>query len=352
MPLQPRPGFFSHTRFFFPLPASSSSSSPPRKKKNKNSTNSLAAFLPILILGSVVGAVFFRSPAAALILALFAAAAALPAGTMNQKFRHAKVWDCWRRYFGLRGVTPEIPYLDQSKRYIVVQTPHSVFPMGTFLNAGITDVPIGGMPVDVVAVVADVLLSLPIYKHIFAMIGCHPADGKTLARLLKNNSVAINPEGVAGIFHGSSRSDRKALRGGDAASASAEALERARTERVYIAKRKGFIKHAIRAGTPLLPVHHIGASQILGFTGFPELSRRLRATVGVWWGWQGLPMPHKQDIISVVGDPIDVGPRCDAPTQEHVDAVHAKLCETLCEMFEAHKHLLGPDWAEKKMVIV
>ena len=141
----------------------------------------------------------------------------------------------------------------------------------TFLNAGITDVPVGGMPVDVVAVVADVLLSLPLYKHIFAMIGCHPADGKTLAKLLKNNSVAINPEGVAGIFHGSSRSDRSDP-------------ELAKTERVYLANRKGFVRHAIRAGAPLLPVHHIGASQLLGFTGYPALSRRLRATVGCWWG--------------------------------------------------------------------
>lgn len=130
------------------------------------------------------------------------------------------------------------------------------------------------MPADVVAVVADVLLSLPLYKHVFAMIGCHPADGKTLARLLKKNSVAINPEGVAGIFHGSSRSDRQKKDDPDLA----------KTERVYLANRKGFVRHAIRAGAPLLPVHHIGASQLLGFTGFPSLSRRLRATVGVWWG--------------------------------------------------------------------
>ena len=147
--------------------------------------------------------------------------------------------------------------------------------LSTFLNAGITDVPWGGMPADVVAVVADVLLMLPLYKHIFAMIGCHPADGKTLARLLKSSSVAINPEGVAGIFHGSSRSDR-------------DHPDLARTERIYLANRKGFVRHAIRAGAPLLPVHHIGASQLLGFTGYPALSRRLRATVGCWWGRYGI----------------------------------------------------------------
>jgi len=42
----------------------------------------------------------------------------------------ARVWDCWRRYFNLRAAVPEIPYVDPNRRYIVVQTPHSVFPMG------------------------------------------------------------------------------------------------------------------------------------------------------------------------------------------------------------------------------
>jgi len=66
---------------------------------------------------------------------------------------------------------------------------------------------------------------------------------------------------------------------------------------------------------------------------------------------RGLPMPHKQEILTVVGDPIDVV-QCDAPTQEQVDEVHAKLCRALCDMFEGHKGKLGPEWAEKKMVIV
>ena len=62
-------------------------------------------------------------------------------------------------------------------------------------------------------------------------------------------------------------------------------------------------------------------------------------------------MPHKQDILTVVADPIDVV-QCDAPTQEQVDEVHARLCASLCEAFEAHKHVLGPERAETKMVIV
>lgn len=89
-----------------------------------------AALIPVLFLGGLIAAVFFRQAWGALVVALFAAATAAPAGAISQRFRHARVWDCWRRYFSLRAAVPEIPYVDPGRRYIVVQTPHSVFPMG------------------------------------------------------------------------------------------------------------------------------------------------------------------------------------------------------------------------------
>lgn len=202
--------------------------------------------------------------------------------------------------------------------------------MGTWLNAGITDAPGGGMPSRVECVVADVLLKLPIYKHLFAWIGCHSADAKTVRRLLKDRSVAICPEGLAGIFHGASRGD------GD--------------ERVFLAQRRGFVRLAIQSGTPLLPVYHMGASQLLRFVGLPRLSRRLRASVGLWCGIWGSPLPHRHDIITVVGEPVPVV-QCDNPTQEQVDATHAAFCGAVQELFDAHKHLM-PGWETKKLRIV
>lgn len=111
------------SHLFLPSPLSPNF---PSKKKKKSG----AALIPLVFLAGLVAAVFFRQAWGALIIAFFAAAIAAPAGAISQRFRHARVWDCWRRYFRLRAACPEIPYIDPSRRYIVVQTPHSVFPMG------------------------------------------------------------------------------------------------------------------------------------------------------------------------------------------------------------------------------
>ena len=296
----------------------------------------LAAFflgavgLPLGAAAAALWALLARSPVAAALVALFCLAAALPPGSKSQAFRHAGVWDWWRRHFGLRAVVPPLPYTTPGTRYLVAQFPHATFPMGTLLNAAITDSPQGGMPPSVEGVVADVLLRLPVFKHIFAAAGCHPADGATLARLLKTRSVAIIPEGVAGIFHGASRS------GG---------------ERVYLSARRGFLRAALVAGTPVIPVYHLGNSQLLSFVGLPRLSRRLRVSVGLFFGVGGSPYPHRPRMLTVVGDPLPVV-QADHPTRADVDALHARLCAALGTLFDAHKALLGPEWAAKKLEIV
>ena len=59
--------------------------------------------------------------AAAAGLAAFALLAALPAGRKSQAFRHARVWDWWRRHYRLRAVVPALPYVDPSRRYLIAQ---------------------------------------------------------------------------------------------------------------------------------------------------------------------------------------------------------------------------------------
>jgi 1-acyl-sn-glycerol-3-phosphate acyltransferase len=201
--------------------------------------------------------------------------------------------------------------------------------MGTLLNAAITDAPQGGMPPGVEGVVADVLLRLPVFKHIFAAKGCHPADAATLARLLRTRSVAIIPEGVAGIFHGASRSAG---------------------ERVYLSRRRGFLRAALVAGTPVIPVYTLGNSQLLSFVGLPGLSRRLRVSVGLFFGLGGSPYPHRPRMLTVVGDPLEVE-QCEDPTPPQVDELHGRLCAALTTLFDSHKALLGDEWAAKELVI-
>ena len=121
---------------------------------------------------------------------------------------------------------PSVPYTKPGEQYVFGHFPHTCFPMGSFLSFPLCGDAATGVPGPMQALVATVLLKVPFYKHIFAWLGCHPADKPVMLDLLRQNSVGVIVEGVAGIFLGPTRHQ----------------------ERVYLRKRKGFVKAAIQAG--------------------------------------------------------------------------------------------------------
>lgn len=54
----------------------------------------------------------------------------------------------------------------------------------------------------------------------------------------------------------------------------------------------------------IVPVYHLGSSQMLRCTGSSDWSRRMRMSMCVFWGRWGLPLPYKHDIVSLVGTPV------------------------------------------------
>jgi hypothetical protein len=82
-----------------------------------------------------------------------------------------------------------------------------------------------------------------------------------------------------------------------------------RREAVYLRRRLGFVRVAIRAGANLVPVYHLGASQLLGFWGSEAASRRARMCCGLFFGAWGLPLPRRHAILTLVGAPVPGAPR-------------------------------------------
>ena len=62
----------------------------------------------------------------------------------------------------------------------VQHVPHAVFPMGSWLSFSLCGVPLTGCPAPMMGLVATVLLQLPLFKHVFAWMGCHPAGAAPL----------------------------------------------------------------------------------------------------------------------------------------------------------------------------
>ena len=85
----------------------------------------------------------------------------------------------------------------------------------------------------------------------------------------------------------------------------------------------------------IMPVYHLGDSQLFNFWGFKWLSRKLRASLGVIWGRWGLPLPRQHDLIALV----------DYPIQGMYQHAGLKPCVCSCACCKRECISLECDWA-------
>lgn len=268
-----------------------------------------------------------RSLLAWSLIALVAADLWLPPGQEWPALKNCGAWFLWHRYFHLRFVTPPLPFLQEGRRYIIAQAPHAVYPMAGFLALSHCGSIGSGAPAGVKASIASVFFQLPLIKHIYAAVGAIPAERSDMMRELeRGNPVAVHPEGIAGIFLGATPS----------------------REAAYLRNRKGFIKVAIEAGADIVPMYYLGQSQLLTYQGYERLSRRLKAAIGVFWGWYGTVVPRPHPLIAVVGEPIHVI-QSDRPQPKEIDRLHALFLQEMQQLYEDHRHLIG--WQNRQLAI-
>jgi 2-acylglycerol O-acyltransferase 2 len=176
--------------------------------------------------------------------------------------------------------------------------------------------------------VASCLLHLPLLRHLMAAAGMVPASRHVIHSLLSAGaSVVIIPGGIAEIFVSSPHEEVLVLR-----------------------QRKGFARAALEAGRlPIVPIYCFGNTAAFHVRGPPQpvcaLSRRARVGLLAFWGRWGLPLPFRTKLLVVVGAPVVPAPGEDA------DALHARYCDALTALFDAHKGRLGPEWAAKTLKI-
>jgi len=121
-------------------------------------------------------------------------------------------------------------------------------------------------------------------------------------------------------------------------------MERGR-EVVYLKKRFGFVKVAIEAGSPIVPMFCFGQTNSYSWwkpTGqwYSQLSRAIGFTPLVYWGRYGLPIPFRTPMTYVIGRPIEVTKNAKA-TREEVAAVLNQYIEAVRVLYEKHKTAAG-----------
>jgi len=120
------------------------------------------------------------------------------------------------------------------------------------------------------------------------------------------------------------------------------------TNIVHLKKRKGFVKLALKNGSPLVPVFVFGETDIFDQVKNPEGSF-LRTCQNKLLKIIGLPpfiltrvFPNPVPVTTVVGAPISVE-KIDEPTREDIDSLHAKYVDALSELYYSNRDKYAPN---------
>lgn len=334
------------------LPKPKALEAPTRSFTKSTSTERLAGFLaasvfslayivsPVWVLAALLGPIFF-SLRVSLVLAapVLVSVLLLLLGFDSKDVGPAvlRSWPCRQipKYFHYEEYHEITDAEAQSsgKSYIVGAHPHGVFSYVGVCAAVATMNADGGFGAQLATkaptAAASVLKVFPLLKDVLGIFGVLPADGKSLARQLKRGSVVLYIGGMAELFRSSPK-----------------------REAVFLKGRKGFIKLALREGADVIPVYLFGNTTVLSaLTAGPlaELSRRLGVSLTLFWGRFGLPLPKPVRLTYARGAPLGL-PHIPQPTDDDVNAWHAKYCEALVELFERYKGT-NPDYKHKTLVI-
>jgi hypothetical protein len=124
-------------------------------------------------------------------------------------------------------------------------------------------------------------------------------------------------------------------------------------ERLYLRKRKGFIKLALQQGVDVVPVYLFGNTNALSVlkTGFlAAISRKLQISLTYIWGKWYLPIPRDCKLLYASGQPLGM-PHILDPSQADIDKWHEKYCSEVMRIFEKYKEKV-PEYKHKKLEII
>ncbi|GLI66396.1 hypothetical protein VaNZ11_010188 [Volvox africanus] len=281
-----------------------------------------------ILLALMVLAICRRTWAIIALISLYATLLLPPKPVLWGPFCRSKVFKTWREYFSFSYLFEEV--LDPSKKYIFAEFPHGVFPMGPLLGATECQAMFPGF--HIYGLAANVVFSVPFWRHFIAWLGSVPATTPHFKRVLKQGSVAVIVGGIAEMY-----------------------MQDNRKEQIMLRDRKGFVRVAVKEGVDggIVPVYHFGNSRVLDFgpQALSSLSRSMRAALGFLHGTWYLPLPRPRPIFMVVGQPIPVPrvPRDDPKYEEVINEVHKHVCDALQKLYDNHKTEYG--WADRPLVI-
>ena len=183
---------------------------------------------------------------------------------------------------------------------------------------------------------ASILFRIPVVREFALWTGCIDASRPVAERALDNGrSLALLPGGEA---------------------------EQIRTEygkeRVYLSRRKGFIKLAMRKNVPVVPVYVFGSSDAYLTSSFLMGPRMwLQKTFAICLPcasglYRSLACPLPKQTTIVFGEPLSFTQVQvqGKPTDEELNSAHSLFCKELSRIFDEKKESLG--YGDRKLEII
>lgn len=229
--------------------------------------------------------------------------------------------------------------LEPTRNYLFCSFPHGILSSGVFGVFGTAHVgfenEFPGLETRVITL--DLHFKIPFFReYVLSMGGCS-ANAKSISNLLSTK--AHNPyQGRAVVLIVGGASESFECKPGK--------------YRILVKRRKGFVKIALKNGTPLVPVFSFGETDLFNQYSAPEgsyckrIQNYCRKVVGVapvllqgrgFFQYSFGIVPRRKPITVIVGKPIEV-PKILEPTQKEIDELHEKFIKELVELFETNKH--------------
>lgn len=258
-------------------------------------------------------------------------------GGWRRKWQWARggpLWTLIRDYFPISLVKTD--ELNPEKNYILGVHPHGILTLSTAVtfssDANHVEQLFPGMRFHTMTLVD--MFQLPVAREVCLAGGACSVTKESFEVLLtksgKGNVLAMVPGGVA-----------------EALVANAGSCD------LILAKRKGFIRMALKHGADLVPVFSFGETEVYHQCTGPvarwiqnQIKRFTRFVPPIFFGRgvfqynYGL-LPHRRPITLVVGSPIEVEKSLGEPSAEAVDDLHKKYVDSLTKLYETNKEKYG-----------
>jgi 1-acyl-sn-glycerol-3-phosphate acyltransferase len=141
----------------------------------------------------------------------------------------------------------------------------------------------------------------------------------------------------------------------------AEMMQDSSKDKEYAIVRKGIFRMAAKHDVPIIPIYCFGSSLLLRRLKLPafieKLGLLLRVSLVMFFGQWGLPIPFRQRLMYVVGNPIHPSTSTTSSTtsivsEDDIDSMYRQYCNELVRIFDKHKESYAAGWIDKKLMIL